>query len=62
MDFGLLLLVVPLIIGALIWAKDATSESVPKGEPKSGTYFMFLIVIVALGLVGFLSLGIGSGR
>jgi len=62
MDFGLLLLIVPLAIGALIWAKDETDASVPKGEPKSGTFIMFLIVIVVLGLVGFLSLGFGSGR
>jgi ABC-type transport system involved in cytochrome c biogenesis permease component len=62
MDFGLLLLVVPLVIGALIWARDATNESVPKGEPQSGTFFMFLIVIVVIGLIGFLSLGFGSGR
>ena len=62
MDLGLLVLIVPLAIGALIWAKDETDYSVPKGEPKSGTFFMFLFVIVALGLVGFLSLGFGSGR
>ena len=62
MDFGLLILIAPLAIGALIWAKDETDSSVPKGEPKSGTFFMFLIVIVVMGLVGFLSLGFGSGR
>jgi ABC-type transport system involved in cytochrome c biogenesis permease component len=61
-DFGLLLLIVPLAIGALIWASDATDYSVPKGEPKSGTFFMFLIVIIVIGLIGFLSLGFGSGR
>jgi hypothetical protein len=62
MDFGLLLLIVPLAIGALMWARDATNDSVPTGEPKSGTFLAFLIAIVVMGLIGFLSLGLGSGR
>ena len=62
MDFGLLLLIVPLAIGALIWARDATTDSVPKGDSKSGTFLVFLIAILVLGFVAFLSLGFGSGR
>lgn len=62
MDFGLLVLVVPLAIGAFIWAKDATDQQVPVGEPKTGTFLVFLTAIVILGFIGFLSLGFGGGR
>lgn len=55
-------LIVPLAIGALIWAKDATDYSVPDGQPRTGTFIIFLMVIVSIGLIGFLSLGFGSGR
>jgi|LauGreDrversion4_2_1035121.scaffolds.fasta_scaffold803141_1 hypothetical protein len=62
MDFGLLLLIVPLAIGALIWARDETDASVPKGESKSGIFLVFLIAILVLGIIALLSLGFGSGR
>jgi hypothetical protein len=44
MDFGLLLLVVPLVWFVLYQAKEATNQTTPKGEPKTGTFIMFVIV------------------
>jgi hypothetical protein len=62
MDFGLLLLVVPLVWFVLYQAKEATNQTTPKGEPKTGTFIMFVIVISVLLAGAFIITGFGSPR
>ncbi len=62
MDFGFLLLVVPLVWFVLYQAKEATKATTPKGEPKTGTFFMFVIVISILLVGAFVITGLGSPR
>lgn len=62
MDFGFLLLVVPLVWFVLYQAKEATKDTTPKGEPRTGTFIMFVILISILLVGAFIITGFGSSR
>jgi len=62
MDFGLLILVGPLVWFIVSWARQATNETTPKGEPKTGNFIMYLFAIVLLVLGAFIITGMGSPR
>ena len=62
MDFGYLILVVPLIWFVIYQAKEATNETTPKGEAKTGTFIMFVIVFSVLLVGAFIITGFGSSR
>lgn len=63
MDFGTLILVVPLVWWIVSWAKKATNDSTPKDDPdRTGTFIMFLIAITLFVIGAFVITGMGSPR